>query len=249
MKYTDINAQTINRWIDQGWQWGQPIDHQTYVEATKGNWSVLLTPTKPVPQDWFNNLKGKKILGLASGGGQQMPIFSALKAKCSVLDYSIKQIESEHLVAKREGYQIDARLFDITNPLPYADNTFDMIFHPVSNCYIENVLAIWQECHRVLKPNGTLMAGLDNGFNFLFDDNDETKIVHSLPFNPLKNPDHMQALKKDDSGIQFSHTLEEQIRYQIKVGFKIIDLYEDYNGDGFLHQHRVPTFWATLAQK
>lgn len=70
--------------------------------------NVLLTPTVPVPHEWIGNIKDKKILGLASGGGQQMPIFNALGAKCSVIDYSSKQIESEYKVAKREGYTIEA---------------------------------------------------------------------------------------------------------------------------------------------
>ena len=248
MSYTDINANTIDRWIDEGWQWGQPITHEEYVKAKNGIWDVVLTPTKPVPHDWFNNLDGKKVLGLASGGGQQMPIFAALGAKCTILDYSTKQIESELMVSNREGYQIEALRFDITNPLPFADNTFDLIFHPVANCYIEDIMPIWQECYRVLKPKGRLLAGLDNGINFLFDE-DEKCIAHKLPFNPLKNPDQMKSLEKDDSGIQFSHTLEEQIRYQLKVGFKLLDLYEDYNGYGLLHEHHVPTFWSTLVEK
>lgn len=42
---------------------------------------------------------------------------------------------------------------------------------------------------------------------------------------------------------------EEQIRGQIKAGFQLVDLYEDTNGEGFLHEHGVPTFWATLARK
>ena len=248
MSYTDINAKTIDRWIDEGWQWGQPIDHLQFVNAKNGHWDVVLTPTKPVPHEWFNDLKNKKVLGLAAGGGQQMPIFAALGANCTVLDYSIKQIESELMVANREGYQIEALRFDITKPLPFADNTFDLIFHPVANCYIEDIMPIWKECYRVLKPKGRLLAGLDNGINFLFDE-DEKCIVHRLPFNPLKNPDQMKSLEKDDSGIQFSHTLEEQTRYQLKVGFKLLDLYEDYNGYGFLQEYNVPTYWSTLAEK
>jgi hypothetical protein len=59
----------------------------------------------------------------------------------------------------------------------------------------------------------------------------------------------LEALQKEDSGVQFSHTLEEQIRGQLKVGFTLIDLYEDTNGTGFLHEYGVPTFWATLAVK
>ena len=34
-----------------------------------GQWSVVLTPTKAVPHKWFGDLKGKKLLGLASEGG------------------------------------------------------------------------------------------------------------------------------------------------------------------------------------
>ena len=77
MNYQDINSQTIDRWIDEGWEWGQPIDHETYLRAKNGDWQVLLTPTKPVPREWFGDLTGKRVLGLASGGGQQMPIFTA----------------------------------------------------------------------------------------------------------------------------------------------------------------------------
>ena len=89
MHYADINAQTIDSWVKEGWEWGTPIDHETYEKALRGEWSVLLTPTIPVPKSWFGDLKGKRVLGLASGGGQQMPVFAALGAKCTVLDYSI----------------------------------------------------------------------------------------------------------------------------------------------------------------
>ena len=77
MNYQDINAQTIDRWIEEGWEWGIPIDHKAYAAAQKGQWDVVLTPKKPVPHAWFGDLRGKRVLGLASGGGQQMPIFAA----------------------------------------------------------------------------------------------------------------------------------------------------------------------------
>ena len=94
MSYTDINAETIDRWIKDGWEWGVPISHEEFLNAKNGEWQVLLTPTRPVPKEWFPPLNGCKILGLASCGGQQMPVFTALGADCTVLDYSDKQIES-----------------------------------------------------------------------------------------------------------------------------------------------------------
>ena len=74
MDYQDINAETIDRWIRDGWEWGKPISHEVYGKAKNGEWDVFLTPTKPVPHEWLGELQGKRILGLASGGGQQMPV-------------------------------------------------------------------------------------------------------------------------------------------------------------------------------
>ena len=249
MNYTDLNAQTIDRWVEEGWEWGKPISHEEFVEAGEGRWSVLLTPAKAVPHAWFPALKGKRVLGLASGGGQQMPIFAALGAECTVLDYSSRQLESERMVAEREGYAIEIVRADMTKPLPFGDAGFDLIFHPVSNCYIQDVVSVWRECARVLKPGGILMAGLDNGFNYLFEGDDETCIRGYLPFDPLKNPDQMASLEKDDAGVQFSHPISEQIAAQIKAGFELLDVFDDTNGAGFLHERGVPTFWATLARK
>lgn len=249
MDYTDINSGVIDRWIDEGWEWGKPISHEEYQKALAGEWRMLLTPTKPVPGSWFGELKGRRVLGLASGGGQQMPIFAAEGAECWVLDYSQKQIASEEMVAAREGYAIRALRADMTKPLPYSDSFFDLIFHPVSNCYIKDVLPVWRECFRILKPGGRLLAGLDNGVNFLFSEKDESRVVQYLPFDPLKNQDQLEFLQKEDAGVQFSHSFEEQIGGQLQAGFRLLDVYQDSNGSGFLHEHGVPTFWATLAQK
>ena len=109
MKYQDINARTIDQWVREGWQWGIPIDHPTYLAAQQGQWSMVLTPTKSVPRNWFPaTFDHLKVLGLAAGGGQQMPIFAALGATGTVLDYSPAQIASEQMVANREKYEIEA---------------------------------------------------------------------------------------------------------------------------------------------
>ena len=248
MDYQDMNAQTIDRWVREGWEWGVPVSHQAYRNALKGIWDVLLTPTKPVPKAWFGDLKGKHILGLASGGGQQMPIFAALGGICTVLDYSPAQLESERMVAQREGYDIRILRADMTKPLPFADSSFDLIFHPVSNSYVREVRPIFRECFRVLKPGGVLLGGYDMGINFLVDEKEE-RIVHGLPFDPIADPALMAELQQTDCGVQFSHTLEDQLGGQLAAGFQITDLYEDTNGYGRLHEMGIPSFAAVRAVK
>jgi SAM-dependent methyltransferase len=247
-KYQDLNAKAITSWIQEGWEWGKPIDHETFLKAQKGIWDVCLTPTKMVPHSWFGSLRGKKILGLASGGGQQMPIFAALGGICTVFDYTPVQLESERMVAEREGYSIEIVRGDMTERLPFKDASFDVVFFPVSNVYVEEAKPIFKECYRILKKGGRLLSGLDNGINFITDD-DEKEILNNLPFNPLKNPEQRKQLEKDNSGIQFSHTLEEQIGGQLEAGFVLKELYEDTNGEGRLHELHIPSFFATLALK
>ena len=246
MNYQDVNMETINRWIDEGWEWGRPVEHDVYLKALEDDWSMLLTPNKPVPREWFGEIRGKRVLGLASGGGQQMPIFAALGATVTVLDYSDRQLESERMVAAREGYDIEIVKADMSKRLPFEDGAFDLIFHPVSNCYIREILPLWRECYRVLAPGGRLLAGQDLGMNYLVDD-DEERIVNRMPFDPLVNEDQMEQLRRSDSGVQFSHSLQEEIGGQLAAGFRLTNIYDDTNGYGRLRELNVPCFIATLA--
>lgn len=230
-----------------------PISHEEYIKAKAGEWGVYLTSCKYVPKEWFGELKGKKMLGPASGGGQQMPIFAAIGADCTVFDYSDRQLEAERIVSEREGYKIKIVKGDMTKTLPFEDSSFDLIFHPVSNCYVEDVYHVWNECYRVLKKGGILLAGFDNVLNYLFEDDGTLPltVVNKLPFKPLKASDEeYKRMVKNYEGIQFSHSLEEQIGGQLKAGFILTDLYEDRDreGCGILREY-APQYIATRAVK
>jgi len=248
MKYQDINAATIDAWVRDGWEWGKPISHEQFLAAVQGNWHVVLTPTKPVPHDWFGDLRGKRILGLASGGGQQMPVFAALGAICTVLDYSPAQLESERMVSEREGYDIRIIRADMTQPFPFADEEFDLIFHPVSNCYVREILPVFRECFRVLRHGGVLICGQDSGLNYALDE-ETGHAVHALPYDPVAQKMDLEELYRQGDGVQFSHTVQDQIGSQIQAGFRLTDLYEDTNGSGKLHELGIPTFIATRSVK
>ena len=261
-KYTIKNANAISEWAADGWEWGIPVSKEVCDKARKGEWQVLLTPDTAVPHEWFPPFAGAKLLGLASGGGQQMPIFSILGADCTVMDLSDKQLDSERMVAEREGYPINIVKADMTEPFPFEDESFDIIFHPVANVYIEDVHHVWRECYRILKPGGILLSGLCNGLSYAFDDYDNPLTVSDkLPYNPLKNPEQMAALiKNDEDSIQFSHSFNDQIGGQLKAGFVITAAYEDNDSTPYdngnpdlickaLKDAGISTYWATRAVK
>ena len=35
--YIQINSETIDGWVKNGWEWGKPIDHDTWVKAAQGD--------------------------------------------------------------------------------------------------------------------------------------------------------------------------------------------------------------------
>ena len=136
-------------------------------------------------------LKGADVLAVACGGGQQCPVFDANGAKVTVTDISNSHLAKEKYVSQREEYDIHIIRTDMSKHFPLADNSFDMIFNPISNCYIEDIMPMWRECARVIKPGGVLIMAFVKEEFFLFapDFNNEDFLIsrHSLPFNPLKD--------------------------------------------------------------
>ncbi|MDX2343007.1 MAG: hypothetical protein QNL12_04415 [Acidimicrobiia bacterium] len=59
--------------------WSTPVSSDEIAAASNGDWAVKLTPHRSVPADWFPPLGGLSLLGLASGGGQQCPIFASTR--------------------------------------------------------------------------------------------------------------------------------------------------------------------------
>ena len=122
--------------------WVKPVSRDENAGARAGNWQVILTPTKPVPSEWFGNIRGKELLGLASGGRQQVPLFAAAGAQVTSFDNSPAQLAKDEYVAPRDGLDIAYEQGDIADLSRFDDESFDLIFHPVSNVFSEHILPV-----------------------------------------------------------------------------------------------------------
>ncbi len=131
------------------------------------------------------------VLCLASGGGQQAPILAAAGATVTSFDNSEEQLAKDRFVAERDSLELSTVQGDMADLSQFQDETFDLIFHPVSNVFVEDVTPVWRGCYRVLKEGGRLLAGFMNPMFFLFDHEEVEKsgIFHakySLPYSDLK---------------------------------------------------------------
>jgi len=247
------NRDAWDRQVARGNRWTVPVSPGVISAARQGHWSVVLTPQKPVPREWFGQVVGARVLCLASGGGQQGPVLAAAGATVTVLDNSPAQLAQDRNVAEREGLKLELHLGEMTDLSRYGDGSFDLIFHPVANCYIPDVRPLWREAHRVLAPGGRLLAGFANPLIYIFDDNDavrdELRVRFKIPYSDptSRSPDELRRLVEVGETLQFGHTLGDQIGGQLEAGFRIAGLYEDTN-DSVLDEF-IPTQMATLALK
>jgi 2-polyprenyl-3-methyl-5-hydroxy-6-metoxy-1,4-benzoquinol methylase len=150
----------------EGDVWTRAVSSEVVAAARRGDWSIVLTPTKPIPKQWFPQIEGCRVLALAAGGGQQGPVLAAAGAIVTTLDASANQLEQDRCVAERDGLSITLEHGDFADLSRFADGSFDLIVNPASNLFAPDVRPIWRECFRVLTPGGRLMAGFLNPVTF-----------------------------------------------------------------------------------
>ncbi len=234
MDTVSYNREAWNRQSNSGSRWSIPVGEETIRAARAGDWNVILTPNKSVPHEWFGELTGKRVLCLASGGGQQAPILAAAGASVISFDNSDAQLAKDQQVAERDGLDLATVQGDMADLSVFEDERFDLIFHPVSNVFCEDIRPVWKECYSVLKKGGRLLSGFMNPMFFLFDHEEAEatgvlEVKYALPFSDQKSlPEaKLEKITKEGLAYEFGHTLEDQIGGQIEVGFAICGFYED----------------------
>ncbi|MDP9409663.1 MAG: class I SAM-dependent methyltransferase [Actinomycetota bacterium] len=255
MDVRGYNQEAWDRQVESGNEWTVPVGPEVIEAARRGEWSVLLTETKPVPRAWFPEMRGAEVLCLASGGGQQAPVFAAAGARVIVLDNSPRQLAQDRLVAERDALDLGTVEGDMRDLSAFADGSFDLVFHPVSNLFVPEVRPVRREAFRVLRRGGILLAGFLNPAVYIFDldlvdTTGELQVKYTLPYATSTSLDENELKEQIERGepLEFSHTLEEQIGGQTEAGFLIAGLYEDRHRDDPVAAH-MPTYVATRAIK
>jgi len=254
-----LNVRLYNRYawdrqVDLHNKFTLPVDAETIALARQGKFSVLLTETQPVPQYWFPSFRGLDLLGLASGGGQQGPVFAALGANVTIFDNSPAQLDRDRQVAFREGLSIRTVEGDMRDLSIFPDGSFDLVFHPVSNVFCPEVQPVWREAFRVLRNGGLLLSGCANPIYYMFgthaDEQEALQVKYSIPYSDLKDmdPEDLDVCIQEGIPLEYGHSLTDLIAGQIDAGFAITGFYEDICPDSPISKYH-PAYIATRAWK
>ncbi len=234
----DIDPVAFNRaaWdhqVQSDNEWTRPVNPGVIQAARQGEWSIVVTPTRPVPREWFGELAGRRVLCLASGGGQQAPVMAAAGAMVTSYDNSGAQLQRDREVAEREGLSIRCVQGCMMDLSGLDDAAFDLILNPCSVCFVPDVRAVWRECYRVLKPGGRLITGFSNPLRYLFDqkqaDQGRLVVANRIPYADLTdmNAQDLAEYQSRNDPMEYGHTLADLIGGQIDAGFVLRGLYED----------------------
>jgi len=256
---TDVRSHNEQAWdkaVSNNNIWTQPVSPGIIAKARQGEWGILLTETKKTPRSWFPaDLIGVDVLCLASGGGQQGPVLAAAGANVTVFDNSSAQLAQDRMVAEREGLDIKTVQGDMRDLSVFADASFDLIFHPVSNVFVPDVRPVWREAYRILHPGGILLAGYMNPLIYLFDvalaeEEEILQVRYKLPYSDVTSisEEERLALNGPDAPYEFGHTLTDLIGGQLAAGFILTDFYEDVQPKDLVSEF-APSYIATRAVK
>lgn len=175
------------------------------------------------------DIKGKRVLCLAAGGGRQGPIYASAGATVTVVDISPAMLELDREVARERNIPLRTVEASMDNLSVLGDQSFDIVIHPVSTCYVPNVLPVFTEVARVLAAGGlyisqhkqptSLQTGLET-------EGGGYRIVHPYYMNEPLPPSAKPNLIREEGTLEYIHRLEDLLGAMCRSGLFIEDITE-----------------------
>lgn len=101
----------------------------------------------------LGDLRGKYLLDLGCGAGENSVYFAQRGARCVATDYSPGMVEVALKLAEANGVQVEGRVVNAM-AIDFPDNTFDIVYASNLLHHIPDPHQVIKEMHRVLKPGG-----------------------------------------------------------------------------------------------
>mmetsp|Transcript_19462 Transcript_19462/g.61226 ORF Transcript_19462/g.61226 Transcript_19462/m.61226 type:complete len:362 (-) Transcript_19462:21-1106(-) len=204
---------------------------------------------------------GRKVLDVGCGRGRiAHHVASYTGAKVVGLNIDPGQIKMARDYAEATGLHGERLEFvqgNYNHPLPFADESFDALYHVQALTYAEDLVKLLKEMHRVLKP-GAKISFLDWFKLKAYDPEDphhrkllrEVKAVIGAVYTPEPEEYHA-ALKKAGFELIFSGEASVDGGHQWPLVMKADDFYQTFKGAvDFLTRHSIiPYHFKTLLER
>jgi ubiquinone/menaquinone biosynthesis C-methylase UbiE len=220
----------------------------------------LVDPLKSVDAlGWLGgDIRGKKLLCLAAGGGRQSALYAAAGARVTVVDISPAMLALDRQVAKERKLDVRTVEASMDDLSMLASRHFEIVIHPVSTCYVPDIGRVYREVARVTCANGLYISQHKQPASLQADTEASTRGYELIePYYRSGSLPPAAASKHREAGtLEYLHRWEELIGGLCRAGFVIEDLVEPLHADrqasrgDFKHRSRyVPPYVRIKARR
>jgi SAM-dependent methyltransferase len=182
----------------------------------------------------------------------------------TVVDFSPQQLEIDRNVAERYDLPIRCVEGDISSLVLADEPPFDLVYQPISSCYISDLRSVYEHVYDLLRPRGLYRVEHWNSVHMRIwsEGFGPSMYSYSLPVNGNPSDAIVTTVSAGPSGEDlltswtFPHSLSEQIGTLCDTGFVVRRFAEDAGGDVSAavgtEEHLaafVPPFFRLLARK
>jgi SAM-dependent methyltransferase len=216
------NAREVNR---RAWD-ARVVNRQRFTKPAPDE--DIHDPAAKLDGSWLGDVRGKRLLCLASGGGRQSALYAAAGAIVTVVDISAEMLALDRAVATERGFDlrvIQASMDDLSALEPAS---FDIVVQPVSTCYLPDVTAVYRQVARVTTPGGLYISQHKQPASLQADVGSSPHGYELIePYyrtGPL--PQVVGSRHREEGTLEFLHRWEELIGGLCRSGFVVEDLSE-----------------------
>lgn len=170
------------------------------------------------PPELLLDVKGKDVLCLASGGGQQSAVFGLLGARVTVVDLSKGQLNGDDTAAKHYGYKVKTIQADMRDLSSLEANSFDLVHQMYSIGWVPDVREVYEGVARLTRTEGIYQVGHWQPAVAMVEWNGENYFI-AKPYAERVN-------RGNRGEYDFRHYMDDIFNGLIDSGFSIQRIYE-----------------------
>jgi 2-polyprenyl-3-methyl-5-hydroxy-6-metoxy-1,4-benzoquinol methylase len=135
-------------------RWAALVQHNAIFTRPRLDLNAQSAREMVDPEGRLDELAGKQVLCLASGGGQQSVAFALLGAQVTVVDLAAEQLQQDVAAAHHYGVAIATVQADMRDLSALPAAAYDLVYHPYSLNFVPEPGAVFAQVARVLRPGG-----------------------------------------------------------------------------------------------